>query len=124
MSFADPAVITINGNAKSLVRINQDGYSSEYLLRSATGELRLNIRNTSRTDSKTGKVVERHNAELIDTVFPVAPATLSTVRKTYVVIENEQGDTLLDPIYDASGLLAFLTASSNANIVKMLNSES
>lgn len=122
--FADPAVVTINAVAKNLVRINQDKYSSEYLLRSATEEYRLFIRNSSRNDSRTGKVIDRHNAELIHTVFPVAPATMATVRKAYVVIENEQGDTLADPTYVAAGLLAFLTASSNANITKMLNSES
>lgn len=122
--FADPAVVTINAVAKNLVRINQDKYSSEYLLRSATDEIRLNIRNSTREDKKRGVFIDRHNAEIIQTVFPVAPSTTSIVRKTYVVIENQQGDTLVDPTYLASGLLSFLTASSAANMVKMLNSES
>jgi hypothetical protein len=124
MSFADPAVVTINGVANSLVRIRQDGYSSEYLLRSSTSELKLNIRNTSYQDKKRGVTIDRHNAELIQTVFPVAPATLSTIRKAYVVIENQQGDTLVDPTNVASALLAFLNASSAANVTKMLNLES
>ena len=119
--FADPAVITINGVAKSLVRINQDGYSSEYLLRTATNELRLFIRNTSYVDKKRGVTIDRHNVELRETVFPVAPATLSVIRKTYAVIENQQGDTLTDPTNDAVGLVGFLTA---ANITKLLNQES
>lgn len=122
--FADPAVVTINAVAKNLVRINQDGYSSEYLLRSATDEIRLNIRNSKRTDKKTGLSFDRHNAEIVQTVFPVLPATTGFTRKCYVVIENQVGDTLTDPTYLAAGLLAFLTASSNANITKMLNSES
>lgn len=119
--FADPAVITINGVAKSLTRINQDKYSSEYLLRTATSELKLNLRNSSYTDKKRGVVVDRHNAELIETVFPVAPATLSSVRKTYAVIENQRGDTLLDPRYVAVGLFGLLSA---ANIDKLMNFES
>jgi len=119
--FADPTVVTINAVAKNLVRINQDGYSSEYLLRSALDEIRLNIRNSSRTDSKRGVVIERHNAEIIQTVFPVAPSTTSFVRKAYVIIENQQGDTLTDPRNVALGLLGLLTS---ANIDKMLNSES
>jgi hypothetical protein len=122
--FADPATITINAVAKPLVRINQDGYSSEYLLRSSTDEYRLKLRNTSYTDKKRGVVIDRHNAELIHTVFPVAPATLSTVRKTYCVIENQQGDTLTDPTHVASGLFTWLTASTNANITKLMNFES
>lgn len=126
MSFPDPTVITINAIAKSLVRINSgDNYSSEYLLREALGEYRLNIRNTSRTDTRRGGVgIDRHNVELVHTLFPVAPSTTSIVRKIYVVIENQNGDTLVDPINEALGLFAYLTASSGANLTKMLNSES
>jgi hypothetical protein len=119
--FADPAVVTINAVAKNLVRINQDKYSSEYLLRTATEEFRLNIRNSSYTDKKRGVTIDRHNAELIHTVFPVAPATLSNIRKTYCVVENQRGDTLVDPRNVAVGLLAYLTS---ANIDKLMNFES
>lgn len=122
--FADPAVITINGVAKSLTRINQDKYSSEYLLRTATEEYRMNVRNTSYPDKKRNVTIDRHNVELIHTVFPVAPATLSTVRKTYTVIENQRGDTLTDPVLEAAGLAGYLTASSNANLAKLMNFES
>lgn len=121
MSFADPSVVTVNAVAKNLIRINQDGYSSEYLLRSALDEYRLKIRNTSYVEKSRGVAIDRHNVELVHTVFPVAPATLSTIRKVYVVIENQQGDTLLDPRYTAAGLLVFLT---NANIDKLMNLES
>jgi hypothetical protein len=119
--FADPSVVTINAVAKNLVRINQDKYSSEYLLRTATNEYRLAVRNSSYVDKKRGVTVDRHNIELIETVFPVAPATLSFIRKAYCVIENQRGDTLVDPRNVAQGLLTFLT---NANIDKMMNFES
>jgi len=119
--YADPAVVTINAVAKNLVRINQDKYSSEYLLRTATEEHRLNIRNSSYTDKKRGVTIDRHNVELIWTVFAVAPATLNTIRKAYVVIENQRGDTLVDPRNAAVGLLAFLTSG---NIDKLMNFES
>jgi len=119
--FADPAVVTINAVDKPLIRIKHDDYSSEYLLRSATDEMRLHIRNTTYTNKKDGKRVDRHNVELIQTVFPVAPATSSTVRKTYAVIENQVGDTLTDPKNVALGLFEFLTGS---NIDKLMNQES
>jgi hypothetical protein len=69
-------------------------------------------------------MIDRHNVELVHTVFPVAPATLSTRRKVYFVVENQQGDTLTDPTYVAAGLFAWATASTNANITKLLNFES
>lgn len=122
--FADPQTVTINAVAKVLQKINQDGYSSEYLLRSATDEYRLFIRNTKRTDKKLGVSFDRHNVELVHTIFPVAPATLSTSRKTYFVVENQVGDTLTDPVLEAAGLMAWATASTNANLTKLMNQES
>lgn len=121
--FADPAVITVNAVAKNLVKINQDGYSSEYLLRSALDEYRLRIRNQSRFDKKLGVSIDRHNVEIIHTVFATASAPAYT-RKCYVVIENQQGDTLTDPTNLAVGVLSWLTASSAANITKLMNFES
>jgi len=122
--FADPQTLTVNSVAKNLVRINQDQYSSEYLLRSTTNEFRLKIRNSSYLDKARKVMIDRHNVEFTETVFPVAPATLSSVRKTYIVMENQQGDTLADPTYDAAALFAWLTASTNANITKLMNFES
>lgn len=124
MAFADPAVITINGTGYSLVRINQDGYSSEYRLRSTTDEYRLLIRNTSYMDKKRTVSIDRHNVDFTHTVFAVAPSTIDKVRHIYVVLENQQGDTLTDPVLEAIGVLSFLTASSGANLAKLLNSES
>ncbi|DAD51832.1 TPA_asm: coat protein [ssRNA phage Esthiorhiza.4_14] len=122
--FADPQTLTVNSVAKNLVRINQDQYSSEYLLRSTMNEFRLKIRNSSYLDKARKVMIDRHNVEFTETVFPVAPATLSSVRKTYIVMENQQGDTLADPTYDAAALFAWLTASTNANITKLMNFES
>jgi hypothetical protein len=119
--FSDPLTVSINGASKVLNKINQDGYSSEYLLRTNLDEYRLTLRSQTRFDKPRGVNVDRHTAQLTHTVFPVAPATLSTIRKVYSVIENQQGDTLVDPQYTASGLFAFLSA---ANITKLLNFES
>lgn len=119
--FQDPSTVTINGVAKNLVRIRHDDYSSEYSLRGAADELRLFIRNSTYLDKKRGVVVDRHNVELVQTVFPVAPATRSVRRKAYVVVENEQGDTLVDPTKHAAGLLDFITESA---IAQLMNNES
>jgi hypothetical protein len=121
--FADPQTLTVNAVAKALNRIDSGHGTSKYYLRSTTDEFVLNIRNSTYTDKKRGVLVDRHNVEFVHTVFPVAPATLSTIRKTYVVIDNQQGDTLTDPTYVASALFAWLTASSNANITKLMNLE-
>jgi hypothetical protein len=120
--FADPLVITINAVAKNLIRINQDGYSSEYLLKEATGEYRARIRNSSYTDkNRGGKVVDRHNIELTYTIYPVAPAVFPTIRKDYHVFEMDVGDDAALSAKLVAGLSAFVT---EANATKMINFES
>lgn len=120
--FADTLTITINAVAKVLTRINQDSYSSEYFLRETTGEFRLRIRNTSYVDkNRGGKKIDRHNFELTQTIYAVAPAVYNTVHKVYTVFENEQGVAIVDSAKFTAGGVAFLT---EANITKMLNLES
>lgn len=120
--FADPITVTVNAVAKVLTKINQDGYSSEYLLQAEGSEYRLRIRNSSYNDKSRGnKRVNRHNVEIVYTIYPVAPSTISTIRKSYVVFENDNGDTLTDPVKVAAGLLTFLT---EANLTKLINFES
>jgi hypothetical protein len=122
--FADPQTVTVNAVALTLIRINQDQYSSEWLLRSNLDEFRMYIRNSTRTDKARGVAIDRHNIELRWTIFPVAPATRSFIRRTTITVENEQGDTLTDPVGVAVGLCNYLSASSGANVTKMVNFES
>nr|UJQ84970.1 MAG: hypothetical protein 2 [Leviviridae sp.] len=119
--FSDTITITINAVAKVLNKINQDGYSSEYFLRETDSEFRLKLRNTKYTDKSRGVSVDRHNIEFIETVYPVAPATTSTVRKYYAVLENDQTDDIVSPAKLAVGVVGFQT---EANFGKLLNWES
>jgi hypothetical protein len=119
--FADPQHITVDGNDIVLTKINQDQYSSEYLLRTSIDEFRLRIRNTSYLNKTTGRNTDRHNVEFTWTVFPVAPETKSIIRKTYLVVENAQGDSLDDPVNAALGLFGWAT---NTNLTKLANFES
>jgi hypothetical protein len=120
--LTDPAVISVNSSNKSLVRINQDRYSSEYMLRTDTEEFRMRVRNSSRPNKAKGGIrVDRHNVELTHTVFPVAPSTRSYTRLAYVVFENEEGDPLVNTSYIVTALAGFLSA---ANVAKLQNLES
>jgi hypothetical protein len=121
--FVDPMILDINGNSAELNRINQDGYSSEYLDRRETEEFRLTVRNT--TYSPKGNkvvVVERHNVQLIHTVFPVAPETRATTSKAYFVIESDQGKPRQNVANVAAALAAFV--GDPENVVKLLKFES
>lgn len=119
--FADTITITINAVAKVLTRINQDGYGSEYYLKSATDEYRMKLRNSKYTDKKRGTVVHRHNVELVHNVFPIAPATIGTYRKYYCVLENDAVNSVVDDAKFGAGIVGFTT---EANFTKLLNWES
>jgi len=120
--FADTLTGTINSVANVMVRVNQDGYSSEYRLKETDGEFRLRLRNSSYVDkTRGGQVVNRHNVELIHTVYAVAPATFPYIRKTYAVFEDDRGDTIATCAKEVVGTLALLT---EANVTKLENWES
>lgn len=120
--FSDTITLTIDADAKVLNRINQDGYTSEYFLRESDGSLRLKLRNTSYKDkSRGGVAVDRHNIELVHTVYPVAPATFPTIRKYYSVLENDQSD---DISMSAVTALAVVDFQTDINLMKLLNWES
>lgn len=122
--FADPQTVTLDAptGAKNLVKINQDGYSSEYLLKEATGEFRLKIRNSVNGTKREGTITtERHNVELTWKVYPTTSYPSGIIRKAYIVVENEVGD---DPVLVNDLAEALIAWTSEANIVKLLAFES
>jgi hypothetical protein len=119
--FSDTITLTVNAVAKNLVRINQDSYSSEYQLKNATECYGLKIRNSKFLDKSRGENRDRHNVEIVHTIYPVAPATQSVVRKYYFVLENGEFDSTVDTTNFALGSAGFQTS---ANIGKLLNWES
>lgn len=119
--FTDTITISINSVDKTLNRINQDAYSSEYYLAEDTGEFRLRLRNTRYTKKTSGVRVDRHNVELIHEIYGATPDIPSTERKFYSVFERENGDELATMTDFVVGIVAFHT---EGNIVKLLNRES
>lgn len=105
MTFANPLVINYAAGTKSLPKINQDGYGSEYYLRETTQEFRLLIRHSKETSKAGSPVVERHNVSLTRTVFAV-PGTsdevVQTVTTTFRLYKT-------DSVTDASELGAALS---------------
>lgn len=107
MAFGTTLTITVNAVAKILTRIKQEGYGSEYLLRSTTEEYRLKIRHSKEAPKTDGKVFDRHNVELTHTVFATS-TTPEIIRQEYVVIRNSYMDDLTQVGYGLSGFTAYV----------------
>lgn len=114
--FGDTIDLTINSVAETHVKINQDGYSSEYLKRDAVSERRIKIRHTQ-TNPRNGVKYDRHNVEVIETYFATATEE-EYQQKAYFVLEQLPSDTETDLM---EGLAAWATP---ANLAKLLNWES
>lgn len=102
-----------DGSSRTLVKINQDGYSSEYYLRTATHIYRAFIRH-SRTKATTSvPSYDRHNVEFVKTTL----ATVSVpefYEKFYFVDERLAGDTDVT-LADAVADLAIASSNSFLN---------
>jgi hypothetical protein len=119
--LAEPFVLPQAGGDISLRRVNQDGFSSEYLFGDATSEYRLKIRHTKTNVTASRPIAyNRHNLEVVQTIFAAGDVP-QYERKFYFVLEHKPGDTsvaLADAVCDKA------IATSNALLVALLQWES
>lgn len=123
--FTETITLGLDSPAE-LHRINQDNYSSEYCLRSTGSDIRLRIRNSEGFNRQRNVPITRHNLELVQTIFPVAPATVSTVRKVYLTFEAQVGDSHDEIRLLVVALTDFFsgTTEPGSNALKLLQFES
>jgi hypothetical protein len=103
------------GGDITLVKINQDAYSSEYMFKNSTSQYIAKIRHT-----KTASGYDRHNFEIVQTIF-VAGDVAEYYRKFYFVWEVKPSETSKD-LADAVADLAIVT--SGAFLTSLLGWES
>lgn len=113
-------VLPVAGGSITMTKINQDGYSSEYLFKDATSRWTAKIRHTKTSATATRPSYDRHNFEVVQVVF-AAGAVAEFERKFYFVIEQLPSDTTF-AIPDATADLVI--ASANAFVVSLLGWES
>jgi hypothetical protein len=108
------------GGDITLVKINQDAYSSEYMFKNSTSEYRARIRHNKTSASNGRPSYDRHNFEVVQTIF-AAGDVAEYQRKFYFVWEVLPSETSKD-LADAVADLAI--ASSGAFLTSMLGWES
>lgn len=111
---SNTVTITIDETPVVLNRINQDNYATQYYYRGATEEITLNVRHSKENPTKNGFQFDRHNVELIHTVFPTDMLPGKT-RTTYSVIRNTRDDDYEAVEADVKALSDFM--SDNVDVL-------
>lgn len=118
--LSNTLVLPLSSGNVTLVKINQDSYSSEYLFRDATSQFRARIRHTKMA-AKNGKpAYDRHNFEVVQTIF-AAGEVAEYERKFYYVVEHLPNDT---SVVLADGISDLNIATANAFLISLLGWES
>lgn len=114
MSFADPLSITYNAVSKDLVKVNQDGYGSDYFLDEGTIKFQASIRHTIPAKGGTG---ESHMLRL-DVLHYDADGVYLRTDSSWSVIKTF--DASQDPTelgYCADAQSALITSANAAKLI-------
>lgn len=118
--LGDTLVLPLSGGNVTVTKINQDGYSSEYLYTTTTYEYRVRVRHTKTGKNADGLSYDRHNFEATKTTFAAGSVPESHL-KYYFVLECLPGNTSVEL---ADGICDLMIATSNAVLTKLLGWES
>lgn len=110
--LGDTITVTVNAVAKAMKKINQDSFSSEYLLRETLMEYRLKIRHSQEKALVSGRPMDRHNVEFTQTTYPVGSTDPGRVRQVYYVIRNSRDDAAAEVDYLGDGLADWLKTNT------------
>lgn len=121
MSFGSSTVtIDVNSVNKVLVKINQTNFGSTYYLREADQDWTLNVRHSQEGLLADGSRFDRHNVELINTVF-ATDTDPAQVRVAYAVFRNKRNDDYTDVGYVDVALSSLLDATSIDDLLAWKN---
>lgn len=123
MAISNPLVITLGGSggtAKSLPKINQDAYGSEYYLRESTQEFRVKIRHSKESPNSAGVILERHNLEITQTIFGTAGSP-DEVIQAYVVLRNAKTSTATNVSNVGTALSYYMDATHYGDLQGWVN---
>jgi hypothetical protein len=112
-------VLPISGGDITLVKINQDAYSSEYALRTSTIVWTAKIRHT-KVKTASGLMYDRHNFEVVKTTL-ATDTVPEFYQKFFFVDERKPGDTVVTL---ADGVADLMILTSNAFLNSLVQWES
>jgi hypothetical protein len=114
-------VLPVTGGSITMVKVNNgEPYSSEYLFRDTGHEFRARIRHTKTKATALRPSYDRHNFEVVETIFPV-DSTPGFERKFYFVLEQLPQD---QSVLNADAVADLMIATSDAFLTALVGWES
>jgi hypothetical protein len=120
MAFSDPQSVTVNAVAQSLPRVSTGLNESSY--RKEDGSYRMTIRHSYGKRVRTN--IRLDNVKLAADPFTPSINKEINVNVGFTIDRPVAGFTNAEIKYVADALVAYLTASSGANVTKLLGGES
>lgn len=118
--FGNTLVLPLSTGNVTAIKINQDGYSSEYLAKGTLSEYTVRIRHSKTKATASKPSYDRHNMEIVETVYATATVPEYT-KKVYIVLEHLPS---VQEVVLVDGLADWLIATANANVISLNNWES
>lgn len=116
--IGDTITFDYAGSSLVLTKITEGGYSSEYLLKEASAEFRLQIRH-SKENSKTGGLeLDRHNVTITRQVYPDVDFPNGLFHQAYMVIRTPRATDGTDTDYLASALSDLLAVVVSSKTIQ------
>lgn len=100
--LGDTLTLTVGADSKVLTKINTGNYSSEYLLKETLHSYRCRVRHTKTGGKNGAPSYERHNFELVQTIYATSTVP-EYYRKAYFVVEllpTDEDVSLADAMAD------------------------
>jgi hypothetical protein len=120
MSYADPQSVTISGSANSLPRVSSGDKNGAFQKEDAT--VRLSIAH-SKSGSKSRRLARLDHSKIATDPF-VAGNSITVGMGCYLVVETPpQGYTPAEAKAVVDGFVAWLSASTGANVTRLLGGE-
>ena len=127
MSLGSTLTITMDGSggtAKVLPLINQDGYSSEYMLDEGLVVYRAKVRNTKDNVKAGTQKFDRHTVTFSRFVKPTSTIPLGSLCEVVFTIRNDPDFGVAAEIIDVAEAMSFYTVKAGGIHAKLLGWES
>lgn len=122
--LGDTLTVTVGGSggtANVVSKIQESGYSSEYLKKNTSDEIRVRVRHIRENARAGTAALDRHQVIITQFVYPTEVKPLGLTREVQFILRNDPTDAVTDVTNIGEALAFWLTAS---NLDKLFGWES